>query len=53
MSGETLAQGVVIATLWGWLAWQWPLVHQQLVEWTPSAWYADWAGAPGRSLLQP
>ena len=45
ISGEALAQGVVIATLWGWLAWQWPMFHQQLAAWAPSAWYIDWASS--------
>ena len=28
-----------------WLAWQWPMFHQQLAAWAPSAWYIDWASS--------
>ena len=40
---ETVVEGAAAATVWGWLAWQWPLIHQKLAEWMPPSQYGDWA----------
>ena len=40
---EAVLKAAAAATVWGWLAWQWPLIHQKLAEWMPPSQYGDWA----------
>ena len=40
---ETVLEGAAAATVWGWLAWQWPLIHQKLADCMPPSQYGDWA----------